>query len=59
MSHAWAGKRTRVGGVTGERANHYTTALSDVQYVTSINPCFAYIMQPPLGVLFGPFGSVR
>ena len=26
MSHAWAGNRTRVGGVTGERANHYTTA---------------------------------
>ena len=30
MTHAWSGNRTRVGGgvggVTGERANHYTTA---------------------------------
>ena len=26
MTHAWSGNRTRVGGVTSERANHYTTA---------------------------------
>ena len=27
MTHAWSGNRTRVGGVTIEHANHYTTAL--------------------------------